>query len=210
MPTRASAAFTPSGPPTPSSCSGRAAGRRGGTSASAGCPVVRKPPRSRVIGVSSAAASAPRTCPSATITCGRIAASCALEERLARRDLVGLRVAVARRPALHDVADVDVLAREPIASIILVSSWPAPPTNGSPCASSSAPGRLADEHQLARPGCRRRRRGSSARGASLQRWQSPRSSRTHLRPAPARVVPLGAATSPAFGGLATAGSQPPG
>ena len=36
----------------------------------------------------------------------------------------------------------------PIASIICVSSFPARPTNGNPCASSSAPGPFAHKHQL--------------------------------------------------------------
>ena len=63
-------------------------------------------------------------------------ADLALQVRLAGVDLVGQRVAVARRPALHDVRDVDVLARRPISPSIFVSSWPAAPTNGSPCLSS--------------------------------------------------------------------------
>ena len=36
----------------------------------------------------------------------------------------------------------------PIASMICVSFWPARPTNGMPWMSSSAAGRLADEHQV--------------------------------------------------------------
>ena len=41
-----------------------------------------------------------------------MAASCAGQERRAGRDLLRLGVAVSRGPALHDVADVDLLARE--------------------------------------------------------------------------------------------------
>ena len=70
----------------------------------------------------------------------------ARQELAAGVHLVGFRRAVARRAALHDVADVDVVAADrnpsPVAVllIICVSSWPARPTNGSPWASSSAPG----------------------------------------------------------------------
>ncbi len=59
---------------------------------------------------------------------------------------IGLRRAVFRRPAFHHIADVDVGALElnaffaAVFSIICVNNWPARPTNGMPCASSSAPG----------------------------------------------------------------------
>ena len=46
------------------------------------------------------------------MTVGRMEAICACRERGARLDLVGLRVPVAGRPALDDVGDVDVFARE--------------------------------------------------------------------------------------------------
>ena len=62
------------------------------------------------------------------------------EMRLAGLDLLRLRVAVARRPALEDVRDVDVLAREADAREQLASSFPAAPTNGTPCLSSWKPG----------------------------------------------------------------------
>ena len=62
--------------------------------------------------------------------------------RRALRHFVGLGIAVARRPALEHVGDVDVLAARsrPIAASMLSSSLPAWPTNGSPSRSSSAPG----------------------------------------------------------------------
>ena len=65
----------------------------------------------------------------------------AVEIRKAGRDLVGQRLPVLRRTALHDVGDVDRSPRElrsPRGS--LSSSSPACPTNGRPVASSVAPG----------------------------------------------------------------------
>ena len=64
----------------------------------------------------------------------------AKQKRRAGRDFVFLRHAIFRRAALHDVADVNLFARKPMASIICVSSFPARPTNGRPCMSSSWPG----------------------------------------------------------------------
>ena len=78
--------------------------------------------------------------PSATMTSGRIASICAEEERLALVDLVGLGIAVARRPALHDVGDVDVFAREAHRLDDLREQLPRAADEGSPCTSSSAPG----------------------------------------------------------------------
>ena len=66
--------------------------------------------------------------------------SCASRYGPARLDLDRQRVTVARRPALHDVGDVDVGPGEPDALDERVSSWPARPTNGSPCRSSCSPG----------------------------------------------------------------------
>ena len=93
-----------------------------------------------------------------------------------RRASSGLRVAVARRPALEHVGDVHVLARAgPARAASTSAAGPARPTNGSPCRSSSAPGAspmtiqsalaVADaEHRLrarrhaVRSACRRRPR----------------------------------------------------
>ena len=71
------------------------------------------------------------------------------EVRLAGLDLVRLRVAVPGRPALEDVRDVDVVARQadPVEQLVEQLARPAP-TNGTPCWSSWKPGRLADEHQV--------------------------------------------------------------
>ena len=69
--------------------------------------------------------------PSATITLAAPPRS-AEQERLAGRNLVWLRVAVAGRPALEDVGDVDVLPRVAHRLDDLVSNWPARPTKGSP------------------------------------------------------------------------------
>ena len=83
----------------------------------------------------------PPNLPRPTITRGRIASICALEERLAGEDLVRLGVAVLGRPALDDVRDEDVrrFILMPF-SMMSVSSCPARPTNARPCSSSSAPG----------------------------------------------------------------------
>ena len=68
---------------------------------------------------------------------------------LAGLDLLGLRVAVARRPALEDVRDEHVGARPARPRRAAGrAACPARPTNGSPCRSSCWPGRLADEHQV--------------------------------------------------------------
>ena len=93
---------------------------------------------------------------------GRIAASCALEERLAARDLVGLGVAVAGRAALQHVADVDVVARD---SPSPRSSWSAA---APPCRRTARPARPRRRRAprprtpARRPGCRRRTRCSCA------------------------------------------------
>ena len=129
---------------------GCAAGRTGGRSESA--DVARSGgtrPRRREIGSLVRSSVCAANVPRATITLGLIDLDLPQQEGLALRDLVGLRVAVARRAALDHVRDVDGLALEPIASIICVSSCPARPTKGMPCTSSSAPGRFADEHQVA-------------------------------------------------------------
>ena len=120
------------------------------------------------------------------MTTGRMAAICACEERRTLRDLVGLRVPVARRPALHDVGDVDLLAREShrlddlreqlpgasdkrLALLVLVGAGPSP-TN-----IRRASGLPTPKTMLVRPAC------------SLQRVQSPMSARmtSAARPAPA-------------------------
>ena len=65
----------------------------------------------------------------------------ALEVRRAGRDLVGLRVAVVRRPALDDVRDEDLVALPARASRGTSSRRsPARPTNGRPSRSSWNPG----------------------------------------------------------------------
>ena len=67
-------------------------------------------PRNREIGsfvFSSACAATP---PRHTIAFGAITSSCRYRIRRARRDLVVLGLAIFRRAALHDVADVDVFA----------------------------------------------------------------------------------------------------
>ena len=64
----------------------------------------------------------------------------AREKRLARRDLFRRRIAIARRPALDDVRDVDVARAQADRLDDLRQQLPARPTNGSPWTSSSAPG----------------------------------------------------------------------
>ena len=106
-----------------------------------------------------------------------------LQERLAAGDLVGLGVAVAGRAALQDVADVDVArARSP-------SPRSSSSAAGPPCRRTARPARPrrrpAPRRRTPgrRRGCRRRTRCSCAPCASLQRWQSPSSSRTSCSPA---------------------------
>ena len=72
----------------------------------------RQLPRCRVMGVGSRSSVCTAKRPSATTTFGPIARDLRLEEGLAGGDLVGLRVAVPRRAALHHVRDVDLLAPE--------------------------------------------------------------------------------------------------
>ena len=84
---------------------------------------------------------------SVTTTAGIQHLELALQVRRAGRDLVGLRVAVVGRPALHDVRDEHVLpapADRPISSVEQLARRP---TKGRPWASSFA-GALADEDDL--------------------------------------------------------------
>ena len=87
----------------------------------------------------------------------------------------------------------------PQATMIRLSICPAAPTNGSPCRSSSAPGRLADEARFPpRPG-RRRRRSASAWPPAPGSGRTPRtrSARSVSSCTPAgRVVGVGAVRRP--------------
>ncbi len=89
-------------------------------------------------------------------------------------DLLRLRIAVARRPALEHVGDeyVAVARTRPMACSMASSSCPAAPTKGSPRRSSSAPGRLADHEPVGLRGCRRRTRPGCAWRAGAQRCSS--------------------------------------
>ena len=79
--------------------------------------------------------------PSVATTVGSISSIWRKRCALARLDLVRLRVAVARRPALEDVRDVDVArASCRCRASSFSSSFPAWPTNGTPCLSSWKPG----------------------------------------------------------------------
>ncbi len=69
-------------------------------------------PRRREIGESVLSSALAANVPSATMTRGPDEIDLAVEERLAGRDLVRLRIPVLRRPALDDVGDVDVRALE--------------------------------------------------------------------------------------------------
>ena len=85
--------------------------------------------------------------------------------------LLGRGRAVLRRSALEDIQDIDILHAASVqASMILFSNWPARPTNGSPCRSSSAPGCFAEETQTRLRAARCRRR--SACGWPLTRAES--------------------------------------
>src|SRR5437870_13569155 len=76
----------------------------------------------------------------------------AVEERLfenasSRPELTAADPSQALRTVREDLGDctrcrLHKQGRNPIALIILLSNWPARPTNGSPCSSSSAPGAL--------------------------------------------------------------------
>ena len=68
--------------------------------------------------------------------------------RLAGRDLLLHRVAVARRAALQDVGDEDVGALQPDAAEQLVEQLSRLADEGDPLLVLVEAGRLADEHQL--------------------------------------------------------------
>src|SRR5918993_4381695 len=70
------------------------------------------------------------------------------EEWLAAVDLVGFRVAVLGRTALHHVRDVDVIAREAHGFDHLGEQLPGPPDKGNALDVLVRPRRLADEHQV--------------------------------------------------------------
>ena len=65
-----------------------------------------------------------------------------VEERAARGRLVRQGVPIARRAALERIEDVHVFAAQPRIPLVMISvrSFPARPTKGTPCRSSSAPG----------------------------------------------------------------------
>ena len=67
---------------------------------------------------------------------------------LAGRDLLGLRVAVARRAALQDVRDEDVGARQPDPAEQLVEQLPRLADERDALLVLVEAGRLADEHQV--------------------------------------------------------------
>src|SRR5687767_1458200 len=70
------------------------------------------------------------------------------EMRLARRDLLGLRVPVAGRPAFEDVRDEDVRAREADSAEQLVEELPRLPDEGDALLILVKTGRLPDEHEV--------------------------------------------------------------
>jgi hypothetical protein len=71
-----------------------------------------------------------------------------VEERLARIDLVGLRVAVPRRPRLEHVGDEDVVAREPDLLQELVEELSGAADEREALLVLVHPGRLTDEHEV--------------------------------------------------------------
>ena len=85
-----------------------------------------------------------------------------LEPRPRMRDLVGARVAVARRARLEDVRDEDVLAREPgLREQRRRGTCPPRRRTAGPSRSSLAPGASPTSTRSARPGRPRRARRSS-------------------------------------------------
>src|SRR3954454_9220707 len=71
-----------------------------------------------------------------------------LEVRTAGFDLVGLRVAVARRPALDDVGDVHIVARQPNALDEAREELPGPADERDALLVLFGTGTLADEHEV--------------------------------------------------------------
>ena len=104
-------------------------------------------PRSALIGASVPSSVFAAGRPSATMMRGAIARDARLEERLAGRDLVGLRVAIARRPAAHDVVDVDGLPRPAHRLDHLVEQLAGGPDERLAALVLLLARRLADEHQ---------------------------------------------------------------
>ena len=92
------------------------------------------------------------------MTFGRIDVDLPEQERLARRDFVRLRIAVARRPALDHVRDVDVAALEADRLDDLRQQLTGAADERLALQVFVRAGRFADEHQLAHSDCRRRRR----------------------------------------------------
>ena len=132
-------------------CRARRPGGRSGTAARARGPITRisSRPCSRVMPVGVAAQQLRREVAERADHLRLDQLELAEQVVLAVVDLLRQRVAVAGRPALEDVGDEDVArASRPISPSSWSSSLPAWPTNGRPCLSSLAPGRLADEHQV--------------------------------------------------------------
>ena len=96
--------------------------------------------------------------PSATIDLRLDRVDLAEEERLAGRDLVRLGIAVARRPALDHVGDVDLVAVKPDRLDDLRQQLPGAADERDALDVLVGARRLADEHQVRRRGCRRRTR----------------------------------------------------
>ena len=86
--------------------------------------------------------------PSVTITRGRISIELAVEPRRARVDLLGLRIAVARRPALHDVGDVHVGALQADALDELRQQLPGAPDERFALQVFLLARAFADEHEV--------------------------------------------------------------
>jgi len=103
-----------------------------------GCLVLAQRPRRRVMGVESRSSDCAANLPSVTMASAS-QPELTLEETARRPRARRARVAVVGRTALHRVADVDVVAAQPIASIILVRAA-LPADEGTAWRSSSSPG----------------------------------------------------------------------
>src|SRR5262245_11510862 len=71
-----------------------------------------------------------------------------LHKRIARRDLIRFRIAILRRPALKDIADVDVFALEVDRLNNLRQQLPRSPDERQALLVFVKPGSLADEYQI--------------------------------------------------------------
>ena len=187
-----------SGPPRP--CASRrasAAGRRDGTSRPAAMQLAEamhlaaQPAEGRIGGEQVLRGDAAHGQHDASGAAARSAA----EVGQAGRHFLGLRVAIAGRPALEHVGDEHLLARSARwPRSMALSSWPARPTKGSPC---GPPPRRAPRRSPASRACDRRRRTRPACASDAARtWCSRRprlrsaSQRASRRAARATVRPV--------------------